>query len=161
MNTYTHDPEEVRNVLQNLIEIARDGQEGYRLASEHVKDAALKEAFAGRSAQRSRFVHQLQDLQERFGLQKPDDGGSVSGGLHRAWMQIRAAVSRQEDQAILEEAERGEDAAVEAYRQALGNEVVELPPEAVRTLQEQAGEVQSDHDFVKQLRDSGQFEQER
>jgi uncharacterized protein (TIGR02284 family) len=157
MNTNTPEVKEVRAVLDNLIEITKDGQEGYRLAAEHATDPGLKQAFAERSANRARFVSQLQDLQARYGARDPEEGGSMSGSLHRAWMQIRAAVNRREDQAILEEAERGEDAAVEAYREALTHQPP-LPADAVTTVQAQAMEVKEDHDFVRDLRDSGRFD---
>ncbi|TLD72275.1 PA2169 family four-helix-bundle protein [Phragmitibacter flavus] len=159
MNTTANTPDakDVRGVLDNLIEISKDGQEGYRLASEHATDPALKQAFSERSASRARFVSQLQDLQTRYGTSDPQDSGSVSGSLHRAWLQIRSTVARREDQAILEEAERGEDAAVAAYREALTHQPP-LPADAVTTVQAQAAEVKEDHDFVRDLRDSGRFE---
>jgi hypothetical protein len=48
-------------------------------------------------------------------------------------------VGSRNDQAILDEAERGEDAAVEAYRNALANKV------------------QRAHDRIRALRDSGRY----
>lgn len=159
MNTLdqNNNNEDVRGVLENLIEITRDGQEGYRLAAENATDPSLKQAFAERSDERARFVRQLQDLQQRYGVRQPEETGSVSGTLHRAWMQIRSVVARKEDQAILEEAERGEDAALEAYRDALSHQPP-LPDDAARTVLEQAAQVESDHDFIRDLRDSGRFE---
>ena len=156
MNTNETDNSEVQDILKDLIEIARDGQEGYRLAAEHAHDSTLKLTFAERSASRGRFVSQLQQLQTRYGETDVREDGSISGALHRTWIDIKAAVTRREDQAILEEAERGEDAAVEAYRDALLHEP-SLPADALSTVENQAAEVKKDHDYIRQLRDSGKF----
>lgn len=157
MNATPTDNDDVKQVLENLIEIARDGQEGYRLAAEHAHDPGLKQAFIERSARRSRFVSQLQQLQTRYGQSEPDSSGSVTGGLHRAWINMRSVVSSREDQAILEEAERGEDAAVEAYREALLHDPC-LPEDAIRCVESQASAVKEDQDFMKRMRDSGRFD---
>jgi len=157
MNDNAANNDDVKNVLQELIEIARDGQEGFSLASEHAQDPSLKAAFAERSSKRASFVRQLRLLQSNYSDAERDDSDTITGGLHRAWMTIRAAVARKEDQAILEEAERGEDAAVEAYTEALGRDPA-LPAEVRNCIQSQAAEVQQDHDFVRDLRDSGKFD---
>jgi len=157
MNDETTTNDDVKSVLQNLIEIARDGQEGFSLAAEHAQDPALKEAFAERSSKRASFVRQLRLLQSNYSDAERDDSDSLTGGLHRAWMTIRAAVARKEDQAILEEAERGEDVAVEAYEDALQHDPA-LPAEVRSTIQTQASEVKQDHDFVRDLRNSGKYD---
>ena len=43
---------------------------------------------------------------------RPEEGGSVSGAVHRGWMNIKDAVAGHDDKAIIAEAERGEDVAV-------------------------------------------------
>ncbi|SFU28058.1 conserved hypothetical protein [Polaromonas sp. YR568] len=93
---------------------------------------------------------ELQTLIRQLGG-KPDEGGSVSGALHRGWVSVRATLSAFSDQAMLNECERGEDAAVARYRKALKRNF----PTAIRTVVErQAHGAQRNHDQVKALRDA-------
>ncbi len=149
-----HDVEEV---LEDLIVIARDGAEGYRLAAAHAHDPSLKQAFNERSGRRSRFVAQLQRLQLRYGRGSQEKSGSFSGTLHRTWMNVRSVINEQKDQALVEEAERGEDAALTVYREALQHDPT-LPMDALACVKAQAWEVKEDHAYLCKLRDCGRFE---
>ena len=50
---------------------------------------------------------------------KPEDGGSALAAMHRGWVAVKATLSTYDDLAVLEECERGEDAALATYRDAL------------------------------------------
>jgi uncharacterized protein (TIGR02284 family) len=85
-----------------------------------------------------------------LGDSKPEDSGSTAGALHRAWINLKAAVTNQDDHAILAECERGEDEAVRAYKKAM-DENLSAP---IRDLvSRQYTEVKSAHDRIKALRD--------
>jgi len=84
----------------------------------------------------------------------PEKTGSVAGALHRGWIDLKAAVSAKDEHAVLAECERGEDSAVEEYREAL--EHSELPPEVHGVIARQYASVQEAHDRVRDLRDSYQ-----
>ena len=75
--------------------------------------------------------------------------------MHRGWINLKAALSTNEPQSVLEEAERGEDAAVAAYRKALDTR--ELDSATRELLASQATEVKAAHDHVRNLRDSGTY----
>ncbi len=77
--------------------------------------------------------------------------GSVSGSVHRGWINLKAALSSNEPHAVLAECERGEDSAVAAYKEALDNQDLDLPTREL--LNRQYHEVKGAHDKVKQLRD--------
>ncbi len=160
MQTVTSVPQtsDVLRVLANLIEYARDGQEGFRQAAEHAKAPELVEFFQECSQQRAGFVDELQGLERLLGQASPDDSGSMTGALHRAWIDIRTVVTKRDDQAILEEAERGEDAAVAAYRGALESESTPLPSNISNVIRAQAAIVKNTHDQVRDLRDSGRYQ---
>jgi len=64
---------------------------------------------------------------------------------------VKTALSTQDDKAVLEECERGEDAAVARYRKALK---ANLPQDLRALVQRQADGAQRNHDEVKALRDS-------
>jgi uncharacterized protein (TIGR02284 family) len=153
----TPDQEQVLSTLENLIEISRDGQEGFAQAAEHANASELKALFTGYSSERARMVSELQVLERQHGKTDVDHSGSLAGGLHRAWINVRAAVASREDQAILEEAERGEDAAVKAYEDSLapGNRV--LPVSVAFVLERHLASVQAAHDEIRNRRDSGNY----
>jgi uncharacterized protein (TIGR02284 family) len=69
-------------------------------------------------------------------------------------MNLRKALTSQDQHAILAECERGEDSAVQAYRDALDES---LPPQLALPVASQYQTIQSTHDRVRDLRDaSGQ-----
>jgi uncharacterized protein (TIGR02284 family) len=81
----------------------------------------------------------------------PDNSGTVTGSMHRAWIDLKAAVTSRDNQAVLEECERGEAAAVVAYENTLREE---LPGELRALLEQQCDGAKRNHDRVRQLRDS-------
>jgi uncharacterized protein (TIGR02284 family) len=70
--------------------------------------------------------------------------------MHRGWVHLKGAVGASSPLSMLEECERGEDAAVARYRSALKED---LPAEARAIVQRQAEGTQRNHDRIKSLRD--------
>ncbi|MDT5159095.1 MAG: hypothetical protein QOC61_1827 [Acidobacteriota bacterium] len=139
--------EEVISTLNNLIETCRDGQNGFQTAADGVKNAELKQLFQQYSRQRAGFVGELQGEVRRLGGD-PEDSGSVAATLHRGWIDIKAAVTGDDDKAVVSEAERGEDSAVSNYRAALG---VDLPANVRSMVERQFADVKEAHDRVRNL----------
>src|SRR5579884_3458735 len=110
------------NVLNDLLETARDGEAGFRHAAEHAKDPQLRSLFERYAQQRASYVQELQSAIQGFGDQ-PAQSGHVAAALHRGWMAIKDAVTRGDDKAIVDEAESGEDVAMAAYRKALSSDL--------------------------------------
>jgi uncharacterized protein (TIGR02284 family) len=143
--------EEVISTLNDLIETCRDGQNGFQTAAGGVGRSELKTLFHTYSQQRASFVGELQDEVRRLGGD-PEDSGSVAATLHRGWIDIKAAVTGQDDGAILSECERGEDVAVSNYRAALD---ADLPANVRSVVERQFGEVKQAHDRIRTLEKSG------
>jgi uncharacterized protein (TIGR02284 family) len=139
------------SVLNSLIETCKDGEIGFRTAADALQSATIKSTFLEYAQQRSAFARELQDEVRRLGGD-PEQDGSMSGSLHRGWLNLKAMVTSQDDHAIVAEAERGEDAAKAAYESALKQP---LPPGALTTVQQQALQVRHAHDRVRDLRDRG------
>ena len=140
------------SVLNDLIETCRDGQEGFRVAAEDVKNAQLKALFTKYSEQRVHFVGELQSVVERTD-KEPATESSFLGELHRGWINLKSALAGGDEHAILAECERGEDSAVAEYRKALE---ADLPANAAELVRRQAAEVQAAHDRVRDLRDAAE-----
>lgn len=144
------DDEDIIESLNDLLESCRDGEYGFRECAEHTKAQDLKTLLVRHADECRAAGLELQTLIRQLGG-KPDEGGSVSGALHRGWVSVRASLSAFSDQAMLNECERGEDAAVARYRKALKRNF----PAAIRAVVErQAQGAQRNHDQVKALRDA-------
>ena len=142
---------EAISTLNSLIETLKDGQEGFRQASEAVKDSQLKTLFSEFSLQRSKFAGELQSHAIQMGESNPEDSSSTAGALHRAWINMKSAITSQDDHAILAECERGEDSALAEYKKAME---AELPSPARDIISRQYTDVKAAHDRVKALRDA-------
>ena len=142
---------ETISTVKSLIETLKDGQEGFKQAAEGVKDLQLKSLFNEYSRQRSRFASELQSQVQSLGELKPETSGSAAGALHRAWINLKSAVTSGDDHAILAECERGEDSAVKAYEKAMNDD---LSPSLRDIVSRQYSEVKSAHDRIRTLRDA-------
>jgi uncharacterized protein (TIGR02284 family) len=137
------------SVLNDLIETSKDGEQGFLKAAEDATDPKLKTLFAGRAEECARAVRELQARVVQLGG-KPEDRGSVTGALHRGWVDVKSALSSRDNHAILAECERGEDVAKKRYREALDKDL----PADVRALVElQFQGVIQNHDRIRDLRD--------
>ncbi len=139
-------------VLNDLIEINNDRVAGFEKAIADIKDENidLKSVFQGFAEQSRKNGQELAAL-----VGTPDEvetGNSVSGTLHRAWIDVKSIFGGSDRASILSEAERGEDAIKKAYQDALNSG--ELPSDAVSTVSSQAQEINAAHDQIKALRDA-------
>ena len=140
----------VVSVLNSLVEISRDGALGFKTCAEGAKDLGLKAFFLTRVHECEDAVRELNAEVRRCGGD-PDATGSVTGALHRAWVNIRTAVTSNDDLAVLEECERGEDAALAAYRDALKED---LPADLKPLIQKHYQGAKENHDRVRTMRDA-------
>ena len=81
----------------------------------------------------------------------PETSGSVSGGLHRAWVDIKSTITRMDEAAVLAECQRGEDVAGQAYEEALAKD---LPADIRSVVARQYEGVRQHQDRVRRLRNS-------
>src|SRR3954471_596028 len=143
---------ETISTLNSLIETLKDGQEGFRQASEAVKDSQLKSLFNELSLQRSKFAGELQNQVIQLGESDPEKTSSTAGATDRARVHIKSAIPSQDDHAILAECERGEDSAVAEYKKAMEGE--KLSSTIRDTISRQYADVKQAHDHIKALRDA-------
>lgn len=109
--------------LNHLIAIANDGKYGYENAAEDVNDAALKQMFRQYSLERAGYAEDLKKEVLKLGG-SPDKGGGPLGALHRTWMDIKSTITSGDREAILKPCITGEEAAVNAYSDALNDEAI-------------------------------------
>ena len=142
---------EIISTINSLIETLKDGQEGFKQAAEGVKDPTLKSLFNEYSMQRAKFAGELQAEAVQLGEPEPEESSSTAGAMHRAWINIKSAVTSNDDHAILAECERGEDSAVKEYKEALEDDISSPVRDIISR---QYSDVQSAHDRIRSLRDA-------
>ena len=140
--------QELVSILERLIATNRDGQAGYRDAAEHIQDSELKGYFNEQSIERAQFAGQLESEVQRLGQLEPDDRGSASAALHRAWIDLKSSLGAS-DQSILASVELGEDVARRSYEDVLTRA---LPDHIAEVVRSQAQSIFAAHDHVKLLR---------
>jgi uncharacterized protein (TIGR02284 family) len=144
--------EKAVSVLNNLIETCKDGEQGFKTAAEGLTSPDLRARFLQHSRERAQMSSELQSEVRRLGG-NPEQSGSVSGSLHRGWVDIKSAITGKDDHAIVAEAERGEDVAKTVFENALTEP---LPGSAQTLVQRQAAKVRQTHDDVRRIRDSAE-----
>ncbi len=139
--------DEIISVLNELIETCKNGEHGFQTAAEGVRSDNLKSSFYEFSKQRAEFGVQLKDEVKSLGGD-PEQSGTILGALHRGWIDLKSAISQNNESAVLAECERGEDYAVQAYEDALQKE---LPAQLRSVVQNQYNTVKTTHDKVRNL----------
>ena len=140
-------------LLNELVETLKDGQKGYADAMTDVEDSQLKETFKKYSVQRAGYITEIEDQMFKLDL-KPDESasGSVTATVHRAWIDLKAALTSKDNKAVLNECERGEDYARKAYQTALKTE--DLPSALKSVIEKQYQGVQEAYNNIKAMRES-------
>ena len=138
------------NVLQSILEKNYDAEKGYKKAMVDAKNPALKSFLQKQAAQRSHFATAI-DKEIRDLGEAPIESGSLTGTLHRAWIDIKSSVAGNDDEAVLEEVIRGEKASVDEYQEVMKENI--LAPKISSVLQSQLSEIEGTLSRVKTLED--------
>lgn len=145
-----HNHEKLVDNLQELLEKNLDAEKGFTKAMKDAENPRLKSFLQQQAVQRGRFTTELS--QEIRNLnEEPKDSGSFTGDLHRTWIDIKSALSGNDDEAVLEECIRGEKASWDEYQDKLKEE--NFPPHISTVIQKQASEIHSTLNRVKTLED--------
>ena len=137
-----------RDVLNMLIETCRDSARGFRLAADHVATPELKTLFLDTAKQRELFATELVPIAQRLGGAN-DAPGTARGTLHRGWMMVKDALTNYDEDAVLQEAVRGEAAAADAYADAV---MSFLPPNARPIIEKQYEQIRNVQRDLDELR---------
>ena len=137
--------------LNELLEKNYDSEKGFEKAAEDVKNSHLKEFFEAKAKQRYDFGHELKREIKNLG-ESPEKGTSVAGKAHHAWMDLKSAFSSDNEEAILEEAVRGEKVAVEDYNKIMKEN--EFAPSTANLLIKQRNAIERTFKQVKDLEEA-------
>jgi uncharacterized protein (TIGR02284 family) len=144
------DPKEKIETLKSLVKICRDAQENFREAAEKITEPDIRAFFHEKSLERANFAGEIENELHRLGEKDVDQSGSLGGSVHRGFTALKSAVGGGE-QALLDEAERGEDVSKQAYEKAINSK--HLTQEVMAIVYRQYQAIVPSHDRVKQFRD--------
>ena len=144
--------EEIVEDLNDLVKINNDRILGYEKAVEGTEDAQLDDLFRHYIIQSQGFRSQLADHIVRIdGLAVSDVTTSdVTSKIHRAWIDIKSAVTGKDSDTVLSSVEFGENAALEAYKDAIEKD--HLPAYIKEDLMKQMGQLEDALDKIKAIR---------
>ncbi len=147
MSTYT---ENISEKLNDILEKTYDAEKGFKKAAENVKNPALKSYFKQKADERYNFGHELKSEIKSFG-EDVDKGGSITGTIHRAWMDTKALFSTEDEESMLEEAIRGEKSAISEYDDVISDTA--LPESTKSILTSQKTRIEKGLSRIKSLED--------
>jgi uncharacterized protein (TIGR02284 family) len=133
----TNFEEKNRRAINDLVETAKGGMKGYETAAQNVENPQIKSELSRLSQQRASFVNELETQSRQYGLEVRNENtveGAVldaASAVHRGWLNLKSSLSGNSTDAILNECENGDAAALEAYEQALK---VDTLPNDLRSL---------------------------
>ena len=143
--------QEIVDDLNELVKINNDRIQGYEKAVEDNEDPQLDDLFRHYVIQSQNFRSQLADHIVRIDGTGVTDATStdLTSKIHRAWIDIKAAITGKDRSAILGSVEFGENAAIEAYKDAIEKD--HIPAYIKEDLQKQLTELQAAYDRIKSL----------
>lgn len=127
--------------IRTLTGLMHDSALGYAAASRHAESQELKTFLRDISVSRASNAIKLVGLLRKNDVSIPL-GGTMFGGLHRAWMALRDFLSSTDDVNMLAECARGESYLVGRFDEALGHG--RFPMELLDFLHSQREELMAD-----------------
>lgn len=135
-------------ILNDLIATTIDSAEGYREAAEEASDKRFSLMFQERAQERQDAVLKLRSEVRRLG-EEPEDDGTLLAGAHRMFMNLKTAVTGNDDKAVITTVEQGEDHIKSKYEDALQNQ--ELDGQCRSVVQDCWTSVKQGHDQMSAL----------
>ena len=111
----------------------------------------FSEMFRQRANERNQVVEELRGQVRRLGG-NPEDDGSFMGKTHQRFLDLKAAITGRDEQAIINEVERGEDYLKAKFETALDGDT--LSGESRLAVQQAYQSVRSGHDQMSALKHS-------
>ena len=145
-----NDIKEIEDRLNDIIQKNEDAIKGYEKAAEHAQGINLQNYFRKKAIERSNFLIELKAAAPALKSREGVDG-SAAGSMHRVWMDVKAFFSDDNDESMLEEAIRGDKAAIQEYNEVLAD--THLPLEAATAIRNQRDWINQDLQKIKTLED--------
>jgi uncharacterized protein (TIGR02284 family) len=135
--------------LNNLIGTTLDSADGYAEAAKDAKSEQLTSLFRARSGERRNAASTLQQCVRALGG-KPEDEGTALAGVHRMFVNLRTSLTSNDNKAVVDEVERGEDHIKSEFEDAMKD--AEVSPDAMKVISEVYTSVRHGHDQMRDIK---------
>ena len=140
--------QEFEAALKNVIKTLEDSQKGMAEIGDRLDDPELKRFFLAESLKRANFRGELENELHRHGIADVEESGTMAGALYRAWAGLKARLGGT-DQSLVSTAEEADKETVQAYKDALDED---MPVPVRQLLVEQQTQILSACDFMREAR---------
>jgi len=144
-----HDHSTTITTLNTLIATTIDSINGYENSAKDIDNPRFQQLFRERADERQKVVEDLRNEVRRLGG-NPEDDGSFMGKTHQRFEDLKAAITGQDDKAIINEVERGEDYLKEKWQAALQSG--DLDGESHDVVERCYQSIKQGHDQMSQLK---------
>ena len=135
--------------LNTLTATLIDSVTGYEDAASNADGSRFQEIFRQRATERNQAVEELRSEVRRLGG-NPEDDGSFLGKSHQRFLDLKASITGRDDQAVINEVERGEDYLKEKFETALNSDA--LTAESRSVVERVYQSVRAGHDQMSQIK---------
>lgn len=135
--------------LNTLITTLIDSINGYQDGVKNTDNPRFKQIFEQNAQGRRQAVEQLRSEVRRLGGD-PSDDGSFMGKAHQRWFDLKASIAGQDDKAVINTVESGEDYLKDNFETALKSD--KLSGEARAAVERAYQSVRSGHDEVSSIK---------
>lgn len=137
--------------LNGLIATTIDSVDGYTEAAKDSGNPHFTKMFISRAEERRKAAGDLQAEVSRLGG-NPEDDGTILAGAHRVFLDLKSMMTGNDDKAIVNEVERGEDHIKAKFEDALQD--AELTPATKSVITAAWTSVRAGHDQMRDLKHS-------
>ena len=138
---------EIVSTLNELVEVSRDGENGFARAAMDSRDPALIKAFGDSERACRQAAEELQHEIRMLG-RRAEEGGSMRAAGRRGWSNLKNVASIRDNRVILEECEKAEDYARSRYAAAMS---LNWPASLRVVIERHYRAVIANHDRVRDL----------
>lgn len=142
------DTKNVNHMLNRLLTRNYDAEKGYQQVAEKVDSPELETLCQNNYKERYRFGHDIKEMEKQYGV-KPDKGSSLVADAHRAWINVKDLITGNSDAAVIAEARRGEQMAIDDYMEAVESEA--LKPDDKKVLSEHLKSIKNSQDQLAKI----------
>jgi uncharacterized protein (TIGR02284 family) len=135
--------------LNSLIETTLDSADGYAEAAKEAKSQRLIALFRDRSTERRQVASILQQRVRMLGGE-PEDDGTVLASAHRMFVNLRTSVTSNDNKAVVDEVERGEDHIKSKFEDAMKD--ADVSPDTMAVITDVYTSVRNGHDQMRDIK---------
>lgn len=114
------DQRDLKNTIQQILDICRDSAEGYKTAAKNLVYRDLNALFIRIYQQRKLFIEELKSTALKLNIELETDR-LVRGFFYRTWLPATTNLASMPNEKLVEQSVNGEQVAIDIYSKALAN----------------------------------------